>query len=301
MSDFMQGNKDDAVAVPFSDDDTDQPDALLQEDDKPDATPEERITRKQKRTERIKRLLDDGKQNKEEVERLRAEQGALKSELDQLKGFVAAQRQQGPAQAPGPDPWKKRLDALEARRKSENAAYQAEVKVGLTPERAAHWEGVGRELEDAKIEILTDRAIAQRDAREVPARRQEQAQQIWVQKYPDVYQNPRAIAYATAKFNMRTQGLGEAATNDMVDEIMSETMAQFKLGKKPAPSASDRARMSGIGSSGGGGGGSGSGGIVMTEDMKRMAEAAYSDLPQAEAHKKWAARTGKRLREKKIA
>lgn len=302
MSDFMQGNKDDATAVPFSDDDTEQPDVLLDDSDKPDATPEERISRKQKRTERVKRLLDEGKQSKEENAQLKTELGSLKSEVDQLKGFMAAQRQQANAQAPGPDPYKRRLDQVSARQRSEWAAYQAELKAGtLTPERVKHYEDVSAEIEEAKISIHTERAIAARDAREIPARRQEQAQQIWVQKYPEVYQNAEAFEAAQALFQYRTKVLREKPTNELNDEIFTETMTRFKLGKKAAPSQSERNRFSGVGSSGGGGGSGSSGGIVMTEDMKRMAEAAYSDLPQGEAHKKWAARTGKRLREKKIA
>jgi hypothetical protein len=57
--------------------------------------------------------------------------------------------------------------------------------------------------------------------------------------------------------------------------------------------------MSGMASSGGGGGGRDTG-ITMTPEFKRMAIAAYSELPEAEAIKKWVNTTGKRLREKKI-
>jgi len=73
MSDYMQGDKDNATAVPFSDDEAEQPkeaEDLLAEDS-PDASPEERITRKQKRQARIQQLLADGKQSKEEAKALR--------------------------------------------------------------------------------------------------------------------------------------------------------------------------------------------------------------------------------------
>lgn len=58
--------------------------------------------------------------------------------------------------------------------------------------------------------------------------------------------------------------------------------------------------MSGIPSSGNGGGNSGPPGIKLTPELKRIAIAAYSELPEDEAIKKWVNTTGKRLREKKV-
>lgn len=81
---------------------------------------------------------------------------------------------------------------------------------------------------------------------------------------------------------------------------MAETINQFKLGSKPPPTQTDRSRMSGIPSAGGGGGKSSSGGVAMTPEFRRMARAAYPDLSDAEAEKKWVNTTGKRLRERKL-
>ncbi len=296
-SSFMMGDHDKSVAVPFSDDEAandTKPEELL-DDDSPSASPEERITRKQKRQERIKRLLDEGKQNKEEVERLKAESAATRGELERLKGYVAAQpqRQQNDN---GKDPYEQRLDQVYEKQSEAYNAAQAEIKAGsFTPERQKYYERVAREIESAKTNIHTERLIEQRTA----ASRTEQAQQVWVQKYPEVYNNPRAFQYAQASWQ-RKLALGEQPSNDTVDEIMNETMTTFRLGKKAAPSASERSRMSGIPSAGSGGGG-GKGGIVMTDPkLRRMAIAAYSHLPEEEAIKAWVNKTGKRLREKKI-
>ncbi len=296
-SSFMMGDHDKSVAVPFSDDEAandTKPEELL-DDDSPSASPEERITRKQKRQERIKRLLDEGKQNKEEVERLKAESAATRGELERLKGYVAAQpqRQQNDN---GKDPYEQRLDQVYEKQSEAYNAAQAEIKAGsFTPERQKYYERVAREIESAKSSIHTERLIEQRTA----ASRTEQAQQVWVQKYPEVYNNPRAFQYAQASWQ-RKLALGEQPSNDTVDEIMNETMTTFRLGKKAAPSASERSRMSGIPSAGSGGGG-GKGGIVMTDPkLRRMAIAAYSHLPEEEAIKAWVNKTGKRLREKKI-
>lgn len=294
MSDYMQGDPDNAVAVPFSDDEAEKPEELLEEDT-PAASPEERQKNKQRRQERIARLLSEGKQSKAERDQLKAEQAALREELAELRGRVAAQTT--PAPADGKDPYDRELDRVyEMQTEAYNAA-QAEIKAGTwTPERQKHYEKIARDVETAKSRIHTRREL---DASRVAARA-EQAQQVWVQKYPEVYKNPRAYQYAEATFRRR-QSLGEEVSNELVEDVMNETITQFKLGKRPAPSASERAKHSGIPSTGGGSGGAGSNGpIPMTPQLRRMAIAAYSDLPEAEAVKKWVDREGKKLRAKKV-
>lgn len=302
MSDYMQGDHDKSVAVvPFSDDDAapDKPDELLVEDDKPDASPEERIQRRTRRNERITNILREGKKNAEDNRALREEQEALKLQLAELRGQLTATRQQAPQNDNGKDPYAERLAAVYARQKEAHRAATAEIKAeAWTPEREAYYERIAQDIETEKATIITERTLASRSH----ATRAEQAQQVWVQKYPEVYNNPRAYQYAEASFRRRQAMLepGQAPTNDMVDEVMNEAMTTFKLGPKKGPSVSDRARLSGVPSSGSGGGGGAPAGVQMTPLLRNMATAAYSDLPEAEAVKKWAQNEGKRLREKKI-
>jgi hypothetical protein len=296
MGDFMQGDRDNAIAVPFSDDEKEPKEATdLLEDDSPSASPEERVSRRQKRQERITRLLNEGKQSAEEVRSLKAELAEVRQQQARLEGAVAAQGQARQQPDDGKDPFERELDAVYERQGQAYNAAQAEIKAGtFTEERGRFYERIAREIETQKTSIHTRRELAQRE----PIRRQEQAQQVWVQKYPEVYQNPKAFQYAKATFERRS-ALGEAVTNEVVDEIMHETMTSFRLGPKKAPSASEKARLSGLPSSGSGGGGR-SEGVTMTPELKRMAHAAYSDLPEAEAVKRWVNGVGKRLREKKI-
>lgn len=300
--DFMQGNADNAISVPFSDDESElKPEQLTEdEDDKPSASPEERITRKAKRQERIKRLLDEGKKNGEEVKTLKGELEALKAETLRLQGFVAAQAQRPPEKTDGKDEYDRELDAIYEKQANAYNAAQAEIKAGTFDEkRSKYYEQVAREIETAKTRVHTRRELAQQE----PARRAEQGQQRWVNQYPDVYRDPQAYQYAEATFR-RKQALlpqGSPVTEDMVHEVMRETMTTFKLGPKQAPSASEKSRLSGLPSSGSGGGSRSDGaGIQMTPELRRMAIAAYGDLPEAEAIKKWANGPGKRLRERKV-
>lgn len=303
MSDsgFMKGDYDSATAVPFSDDDTEKkPDELL-EDDPPTATPQERLTRAQRRQDRIRQILEEGKAHAEKVKELEERDQKRERELAEMRGALDATRAaiQRPANDNQGDPYQERLNAIYARQAEAYNAAQAEIAANkFTPERQRHYEGIAQQIETDKMAVHTERAIA-RDRHE---RRNEQAQQVWVQKYPEVYNNPRAFKYAQAKYQMRTEGLGEQSTNALVDEIMQETITQFKLGPKAAPTANDRARLSGIPAAGGGGGKGAPAGIDFTRDpaLKRIAIAAYPDLPEAEAMKKWTNKTGKKLREKKV-
>lgn len=297
MSEYMQGDPDrQSVVVPFSDDEAVREDELITEDDKPAATEEERKTRWQKRQERLQAKLQEGKKAKEELEEERKAGAELRERLARLEGTVAANQNQPRRETPadGKDEFQRELDAIYEEQQSAYKAAQAEMKAGtLDDKRQAHYERIARDIEERKAGVFTRRAIAQTE----PIRQQNQAQQVWVQKYPEVYQNSRAFAFAQGRAQTR-MALGETITPDVVDEIMSETRAQFKLGGKPAPSQSERAKLSGVSASGAGSGG-GQNGITLTPTLRKIAIAAYDHLPEEEAIKAWTNKTGKRLREKK--
>ena len=294
MSDYMTGSHDSAVQVPFSDDATETVKDDLDEDT-PDASPEQRVDRQKRRAERTKRMLEEGKQSAAKVKELEERDAKRQREMDELRGMVAANQNAIARQQPaGKDPYEAQLDSVYERQSEAYNAAQAEIKAGtFTPERQKHYEGVARSIESEKTRIHTQRVVAD----QTQQLRQEQAQQVWVQKHPEVYQNPRAFEYAKATFQRRL-ALGETSTNQMVDEIMEETKTQFRLGNRPAPTASDRARMTGLPAAGSGGGKPT--GVTMTPELRKMAIAAHPELSEADALKKWANGPGKRLRERKV-
>jgi hypothetical protein len=298
MSDYMQGDPDrQSIVVPFSDDETVREDELIVEEDKPTDSVEERRTRRQKRQERLQGILQQGRKTAEELEAEKKSNAELRERLARLEGVVVATQQQPRRQEPtdGKDEFERELDEIYALQQNAYQAAQAEVQAGkFDAKRQAYYEGIARDIEARKTTVHTRRVLAQTEG----ARQQNQAQQVWVQKYPEVYQNPRAFQYAQGKAQTRL-ALGETITADVVDEIMTETKAQFKLGAKPAPSQSERSKLSGIAASGSGGGRSSSG-VTLTKELRQMAIAAYDHLPEEEAIKAWTNKTGKRLREKKV-
>ena len=289
-----------AIEVPFSDDAAEEvsDDQLLFEADKPGLTEEQKQLRAQRRRDRQKERDAQAKAKDEELATLRGEMIQLRG---QLQGVAAAARQ--PAHADdGKDPFDRQLDGIYAEQSTVYENYMAEAhaaasrKEKLPAEREAYYAQQSRNFEGRKMRVETARALAV----EANRTRGETARQIWVQKYPEVYGNNDALAYATATFE-RKKALRENITNDTIDEIMNETRVQFKLGGKPAPSNTERARMSGISANGGnGGGGAPTGGIPMTKELRAMAIAKYSHLPEKDAIKAWVDREGKALRADKV-
>jgi len=296
MADYFQGNPDTtSVVVPFSDDETVREDELIVEEDKPTDSVEERRTRRQKRQERLQGILQQGKKNAEELETERKNSAELRERLARLEGAVVATQQRRQEPADGKDEFERELDEIYALQQNAYQAAQAEVKAGtFDDKRQRYYEGVARDIEARKTTVHTRKVLAQTEGQ----RQQNQAQQVWVQKYPDVYRNQNAFQYAQARAQMRLSQ-GEAITPQVVDEIMTETMTTFKIGAKPAPTQSERSKLSGIAASGSGGGRS-SGGVTLTKELRQMAIAAYDHLPEDEAIKAWTNKTGKRLREKKV-
>lgn len=281
----------DAIKVPFSDDESEE--ALVTDDDKPGESPEERKARRERRQERLQTKLREGKKAQEELERERAEKQELRERLARLEGVVSATARQQPAND-GKDPFEAELDAIYDEQQSAYHAAQAEIAAGkMTPERTKHYERIARDIDTRRARVNARREIAMTE----PLRQQQTARQQWEAKHPEVYGNPRAYEYAEGRFKQR-RALGETITAAVVDEIMEEAKVQFKLGGKPAPSASERSRLSGTASSGSGGGGSKEP-IALSRGLRKIALAAYDDLPEAEALKRWTEKTGRRMREKK--
>src|ERR1043165_542921 len=164
MGDYMQGNPDNSIVVPFSDDEkeTKSPAAELLEEDKPTDSPEERITRRRKREDRIRGLIQSGEEARNKLKELEERDARRDRELAELRGALTATQQLARQNDnAGKDPFQQRLDAVYEKQDAAYNAAQAEIKAGtLTPERQKHWERVARELESEKMSVHTERAVA---------------------------------------------------------------------------------------------------------------------------------------------
>lgn len=301
MAEEYLTSKDEPITVPFSDD---QAEVEVEKDEElpANASPMQVSEAKRKKQERGKQREEERRRERERAESLAAEVATLKQELARTQGFVAAQAQQPRQAADGKDEFEKRLDAIEEERAAAYAAAQAEVKDGkMTAERAAYWDKKGRAIDERRAETIVERQLARTRIMEEQRRQQDEGRQFWRHRHPEVYQNPQAYKWAEGRAAMFIAENGRDMTQADIDAVLEEAKIKFKLGK-PQSTATERARMSGIPSSSSGGSG-GKGGDSFTfsnEKVKAMAVAAYSHLPEKEALKAWAQKTGKKLRDRKV-
>lgn len=290
-----------AIEVPFSDNESEEvtDDQLIVEADKPGDSPEVKAERAQKRRERAQSRERERKEVIEANKALAAENAEVKSRLARLEGYVTA-LPAGNQPQHGKDPYEAALDGVYEERSNAYQQMQAELKAGtLDEKRAKHYERVSRDIEGRISTIHAEKAVNSR----VPQQRQEAAQQQYVSKYPEVYNNAPAFEYAKGEFAKRTaraKVTGEQLTNEVVDEIMQEAKTVFKLGGKSAPTRNDRDRLSGLSSSSGGGGGENRGGIAMTPALRKMAIALHPEMSEEKAIKTWVDTAGKELRKQKV-
>ena len=291
------------IEVPFTDDVAEvRDDELIVEADKPGDSPEVKAQRATSRRERAAERARERKEQGEQLVQLRKDLEQERAERARLQGYVQALPA---AQAPqGKDQYEAALDAVYEEQQRSYREYQAALAAGTLDEKAVErFQKISRDIETRKNNIAARRVVDSDVARQ----RQEAAQQPYVHKYPDVYNNPEAFEYAKAehaKRKARARVTGEQITNETVDEIMEETRTVFKLGKKDPPSRSERDRYTG-GSAGGTGGGNGGGsghGIAMTKELRSMAISRYggNGVSDEAAVKAWVDGPGKELRKNKV-
>ena len=151
----------------------------------------------------------------------------------------------------------------------------------------------------ARLEFQKTAAVVEiREAHQAPQRRQEEHKRSMAARAPDVYADPRALAYAAGEYQKRLS-MGEADTPELHDAACEEAR-QVILGKRPPPDQAQRARATGMSN----GARAPIGGqqpvrlsMPKGSPMYRIAVAAYPQLDPGAACQKWANLHGKRYSE----
>lgn len=292
--------KTEGILIPFSDDD------VVKEGGDNDPDPNEsgitedvRKERNRRRGERIGARLRAGEEAQALATTLQQENRQLADRLARLEGAhvqLASQRQGPPV-----DPYETKLQEIESRRDVQISAMEAEIKTGrYTEERQKHYKQVGEQLDRERVDTMVERRMAAHQPQVAAHVQTTVAQNQWRMQYPEIYSNPRAEAWASAR---RQQLLAEGKPDSVetIHEAIGDAKRHFKLGAQPRESSpSERSRLSGHPATGGSAnaGPKKGDGIVMTRELQRIARAAYSHLKPEEADKKWAQTTGKKMREK---
>lgn len=180
---------------------------------------------------------------------------------------------------------------------------RADGSFNATQEELADW--------DRQANELTDREWLARERKfrggNQPVNPQQAAaiahQQSLMSRYGDVMQNPQALLWARGQIAVRASR-GERESWEMYDELATEARRLFQIGggnghsqqRRPPPDDATKRRFSGMPANGRGtaGGGDDPGSLRLTKEQQSMATALYPKLKPAEAYQKWANGPGKR-------
>lgn len=173
--------------------------------------------------------------------------------------------------------------------------YQALAKSGrITPDDKRKYEQAVIRL-NARKDLVTEQVKDRYRAQPQQQSAQQIQMQLLAEEYKDVVTNPRTFAAAQSYWHQR-QFEGEQQSVQLMRESFDHARA-LASGRRPPsrPSQQVRSKFTGQGVGGGRGGNAepAQTSIVMTPPLRRMARAAYPNLPEAEAYKKWARGPGK--------
>lgn len=243
-------------------------------------------SRQQKKQER-KKLLD-------ELEETRRANADMAQRLARIEGQQSALIQQrGTPDQTDEDPFDAELEALQA---EATTAYQALQAKGANRTQADvdAYNRKARDIEKKKLVIGARMANAQDGIR--PVNPNEAIQALLRAENPDIYDNPKAFAFARNEFE-RMRILGQPDTRQTFEKAMAATREALNIAPpRGAPPSDTRRRQFEGGprgrSAGSSGGEDRSDAITMTAPLRKIARAAYPGLPEVEAYKKWAKTAG---------
>lgn len=275
---------------PFEDGETDATEeelALLKknlgEQEEPEGEPmsveEDPPTRKEKKQQR----MDDYHAMKEELAEMK---GRMDAQSAQLQRPVVV-NQPAPPEA---DPLDAEEDSIFEAKQGKWAEFQRLNEAGqLTPEKKDALTKEVRALDKKAFQVEIKRNERSRPRQQSPA------EQYLMSRHPDVMSDPKARAFASGTYQ-RIAATGRTDEMKMIEEAAKETREQFGMTSIDA-TAQQRKAHTGIPQGGGAAASKNAPKtIVMTDEYKRMADAAYSDiLDDKERHRHWAKTVGKKI------
>jgi len=215
-------------------------------DDKKDETPVSFIEDGNETIFTVGKEKEDGG-NRAEDERWReanANQARLANAFDDLRSRLAGGSSQPHQAPPQADPWKAQEDAIAEEERALGIQWEAHKVSGIfatKPELLKEFDGKARALQQKRVDISTQRAVAAAMPQFVAAA---QAQQ-YRSAYSDVYAHPNANRYARGHYDtLIAQGHPDNAAT--VELAMNAARQAFRLsGGRSQPTDRDRDQLTG--------------------------------------------------------
>lgn len=255
--------------------------------DDPDARPEPREEPARPRDNRWRRM-------NEERDSALAEARQLREQMTQLLGVMQERTRAPEPKEPAEDPFAERLDKIKRER---NLLYR-EIQAGagkLTQEQLDNIERRAQALEEEHVETLAERLVTKRGLAQ-PQRQEHPLKPFLALQFPDVVQNPKAVDYARAHFQME---LAKGRPESMELVIESHQRAREALRTAPTaarPDPNGATRRTGMGTGPGAGAAHETAVPSLTKEQRKMADVLYEHVPDPKKrYQKWSEGPGRRL------
>lgn len=183
--------------------------------------------------------------DEERWRRAEAENARLQTSLADLQSRVVGNTGHGNQNQP--DPWKGQEDSVTERERALGIQWEAHKRSKtLTKELLDEFDGKSRALQQERVNIATQRAIAAA----MPQMLQATQQQHYAREYGDVQSNPAANRYARGQYDMLVaQGAPESP--ETVARAMNAARMQFRMPTaRYTPTEQDRQQLTGFGGQG---------------------------------------------------
>lgn len=251
----------------------------LEFDVSPPETPQSRKERRQNRF-------------REANERAAALQQQLEAERQEKQQLmqVLQQQRQPPPQQEYRDPHQAEVDA--AYREQTLLAQEIQARGNMSPQEVEHYQERVRQAHERYTSALLDQKLSrqQQPQRDPAAVKRE----VLATQNPDVYGNPRALAYAEAHWKMQVARGASNTDPEVFDQAMDAARREFGMSRRSGARRErtevDRRRYGASGRGHGAKPGRSTGGsVTITKADKKMADQLYGNIAnERERYQKFA-------------
>lgn len=228
-------------------------------------------------------------ESKPEDERLRAaeqEQARLSRTVIELQSRLAGNNGNQPSSGgPSGDPYKASLDAITQRERALGIQWEAHKAArSLTPQLLEQFDNESRELQQQRMDVSAQRAMAAM----APRIAEHTQQQQFRTEYADVWNNQNANRWARGHYDQLVAS-GAPETPDTVRAAMNAARVQFRMpGARSAPTDHDRQQFTGFSGQRRTSVDSKNNVVKMGKSEKIMAMAMYGDRNNGDEQKSYA-------------
>lgn len=243
---------------------------------------------------------DDEKLSRDEKKRNRFQEAWERASAAEARAQAAEQRiaqleaRFNQPQPTGADPIERELEDLHAQRQAVSDQYWALHSArALTPQQQADLQKRDRDLEERIFQARLKRSQPQAQPQ------LDQGALVMTARFADIYSDEKMRNWAMGRLYQR-MAEGRQDSMDLRDEVADETRRQFRKGpyKGVEPSAHQRSAHSGAPRGGSAQQPSRPKSVKMTPEIKAMANAAYSHIPdEKKRYEMWVKANGKQYLE----